>query len=315
MSGIPKFGKNWLDNFIPDPEMQNTFMTSEVVRNVVMLQCVYYASIYNDLWLYKHQYINNYDEDAEEKAAQRLAQGGQISMKDLQKNEDIPPFKIGIIGCGQVGTVILTKLLEVREQIGNMQLMVSTRQPHLLKQFQTEFGVDVLFDNQKVAATCDLIFMTVLPAQTEEVLRDIRDVMQERISAAKKDRNSNKPIIVSTAAAIGYKKLKLMLSDQAVFLKTNVHVPIIKEYLVRSQAIVAKRASSGGKDGMSTNSKGTGAKELMNEAEQEMLSEQKGASRGSGMPESQGGGRRQNQSKPSSKQYDRVLSSRAISVG
>jgi len=21
MSGIPKFGKNWLDNFIPDPEM------------------------------------------------------------------------------------------------------------------------------------------------------------------------------------------------------------------------------------------------------------------------------------------------------
>jgi hypothetical protein len=37
MSGIPKFGKNWLDNFIPDEEMQSTFMTSEVVRNVVML--------------------------------------------------------------------------------------------------------------------------------------------------------------------------------------------------------------------------------------------------------------------------------------
>ena len=37
MSGIPKFGKNWLDNFIPDEEMQNTFMTSEVVRNVLML--------------------------------------------------------------------------------------------------------------------------------------------------------------------------------------------------------------------------------------------------------------------------------------
>ena len=59
MSGIPKFGKNWLDNFIPDEEMQNTFMTSEVVRNVVMLQCVYYASVYNDLVLYKHSFINN----------------------------------------------------------------------------------------------------------------------------------------------------------------------------------------------------------------------------------------------------------------
>ena len=37
MQGVPKFGKNWLDNFIPNEEMQNTFITSEVVRNVLML--------------------------------------------------------------------------------------------------------------------------------------------------------------------------------------------------------------------------------------------------------------------------------------
>jgi hypothetical protein len=49
MTGIPKFGKNWLDNFIPDEDMQSTFLTSEVVRNVIMLQCIYYASVYNDI--------------------------------------------------------------------------------------------------------------------------------------------------------------------------------------------------------------------------------------------------------------------------
>lgn len=49
MTGIPKFGKNWLDNFIPDEEMQNTFLTSEVVRNVIMIQCVYFTSIYSDI--------------------------------------------------------------------------------------------------------------------------------------------------------------------------------------------------------------------------------------------------------------------------
>ena len=76
MSGIPKFGKNWLDNFIPDEEMQNTFMTSEVVRNVVMLQCVYYAHVFNSLWIYKHTFVNRYNEDAEAQAAARLAQGG-----------------------------------------------------------------------------------------------------------------------------------------------------------------------------------------------------------------------------------------------
>jgi len=57
MSGMPKFGKQWLDNFIEDPDLQNTFITSEVVRNVLMLQCVFYASVYNDLLLYKQAFL------------------------------------------------------------------------------------------------------------------------------------------------------------------------------------------------------------------------------------------------------------------
>ena len=81
MSGIPKFGKNWLDNFIPDEEMQNTFMTSEVVRNVLMLQCTYYASIYNELVMYKHTFITQNLAMNENIAADLSA--GQVSMKDL----------------------------------------------------------------------------------------------------------------------------------------------------------------------------------------------------------------------------------------
>ena len=37
MSGMPKFDKQWLDNFISDIDLQNTFLTCEVVRNVIML--------------------------------------------------------------------------------------------------------------------------------------------------------------------------------------------------------------------------------------------------------------------------------------
>ena len=43
------------------------------------------------------------------------------------------------------------------------------------------------------------------------------------------------PVIVSCCAAIGYKKLNLMVSEHAVFLRTNINVPILREYLVRSQ--------------------------------------------------------------------------------
>ena len=78
----------------------------------------------------------------------------------------------------------------------------------------------------------------MLPNQTTEVFRDIRDVMIERIRAARKDKSLVSPLIISTAAAIGYRKLRLMLSESAVFLRTNVDVPVIKEYLRRSQAIV-----------------------------------------------------------------------------
>tara|TARA_B110000285_G_scaffold89010_1_gene102120 strand:- start:1025 stop:1198 length:174 start_codon:yes stop_codon:yes gene_type:complete len=57
-------------------------------------------------------------------------------MADLPAGENMPDFKVGIIGCGQVGTVLLTKLLEVKEQFHNLKLIVSTRQPHLLRPFQ-----------------------------------------------------------------------------------------------------------------------------------------------------------------------------------
>ena len=57
MSGMPRFGKQWLDNFIQDQELQNTFLTSEVVRNLVMLECVVFASVFNDLILYKQAFL------------------------------------------------------------------------------------------------------------------------------------------------------------------------------------------------------------------------------------------------------------------
>lgn len=40
---------------------------------------------------------------------------------------EMPPFKIGIIGCGHLGTMILTKLLEISGSFNNLKLMVSTR--------------------------------------------------------------------------------------------------------------------------------------------------------------------------------------------
>jgi hypothetical protein len=131
MTGIPKFGKSWLDNFIPDEEMQNTFLTSEVVRNVIMIQCVYLASIYADVLALHRQGGSLKGAGSASILSSRFnlsPPGGktiapnesnfpetQRSRVTIQENggEDKNGVKVGIIGCGQVGTMILTKLIEV----------------------------------------------------------------------------------------------------------------------------------------------------------------------------------------------------------
>lgn len=183
MSGMPKYGKQWLNNFITDPELQNTFITSEVVRNMVMLQCLFYASVCNDLMLYKHAFL--YQNGTADEAKSTSSRGFKSRNSMLEEAgvaaEDVPPFKIGIIGCGQVGTMVLTKLIEVAHSFNNLQLIVSTRQPHLLRPFKEEFGIQAEFNNEKVFAECDLIFLCVLPSQAEAVLKEVRGVLDQRL--------------------------------------------------------------------------------------------------------------------------------------
>ena len=81
--------------------------------------------------------------------------------------------KIGIIGCGHLGTMILTKLLEIQGSFNNLQLFVSTRQPHLLRPFQQEFGVTAEFNNERIVRECDIIFLCVLPSQIGLLLEGI----------------------------------------------------------------------------------------------------------------------------------------------
>lgn len=64
-----------------------------MVRNAIMLQCMYLASIYNDLLLYKHNSEGTGQPDKEIEAI---------------------TYTVGIIGCGQIGTTLLTKLLEAQ---------------------------------------------------------------------------------------------------------------------------------------------------------------------------------------------------------
>ena len=112
-----------------------------------MLECVFFASVFNDLILYKQAFllqksqnthqddVNNEEESKKASlnaASPQLSAGRNQSSSRIVQNSvellnDMPPFKIGIIGCGHLGTMILTKLLEISGSFNNLKLMVSTR--------------------------------------------------------------------------------------------------------------------------------------------------------------------------------------------
>ncbi len=53
----------------------------------------------------------------------------------------------------------------------------------------------------------------------------------ERLYQASMNKSLSKPLFVSTMAATGLPKLKLMLNNESVFMRTKINVYTVKEYL------------------------------------------------------------------------------------
>lgn len=124
-----------------------------------------------------------------------------------------------------------------------MRLVVSTRQPHLLRPFTQEYGVIAEFNNEKVVYESDIIFVCCLPGQAGEVFKEIKYAMQTRIDEAKKNPRQPAPLIVSCLAATGLQKLKLMLLPEACFIRTRLNVALMRRYLQETGNDVPKYAA------------------------------------------------------------------------
>ena len=49
LQNLPQVGQSWLNQFLPDVKMQQTCVTSEIVRNVILIQCLYMTKIVYEL--------------------------------------------------------------------------------------------------------------------------------------------------------------------------------------------------------------------------------------------------------------------------
>ena len=91
-------------------------------------------------------------------------------------NIDLESVRVGIIGGGIMGRLILNSLLVFEKQgLKASNITLSTRQCDDLQHYNSQFGVKVDFDNETTARESDIVIITVPSTLDNWVINDIKD--------------------------------------------------------------------------------------------------------------------------------------------
>lgn len=117
-------------------------------------------------------------------------------------------FKVGFIGCGNMGTAMLKGIL-ASGQVSAKEVAAAEKFEAGRKKIE-ELGVYVTSDNGELVRESDVIFLVVKPYQQEEVLPEIRD----NVTADQ--------IVISVAAGVSINKVEQALMSIDVAGKIKV---------------------------------------------------------------------------------------------
>lgn len=85
-------------------------------------------------------------------------------------------MKIGFIGCGNMGTAMISGLLKKKIAAGE-DLLASALTEGSRQRIRDTLGIRTTADNREVAAYADILFLAVKPQFYQEVLLEIRDLL------------------------------------------------------------------------------------------------------------------------------------------
>lgn len=188
------------------PDLLPSLRAMEPVQRVVVLHCIYYAHMFlvlrekalkrrvrieqkkkkklsgtfegqedrQEAYLAKRAAMLKQlgIDDADTPEAQEIAQiDARIAELEATLAKDGSDVRIGIIGGGRIGTQLLDMLIRCGT-FPTSQIKLSTRRPEVLLEYQAQ-GVKCYYDNSKVAAGCEVLFLCCLPAHMPRVAADI----------------------------------------------------------------------------------------------------------------------------------------------
>uniref|UniRef100_UPI00398F76B5 NADP-dependent oxidoreductase domain-containing protein 1 isoform X2 n=1 Tax=Pristiophorus japonicus TaxID=55135 RepID=UPI00398F76B5 len=115
---------------------------------------------------------------------------------------DSGSLRIGVLGCGVLGKQLVLALLQLSD-LTPANITVSTRRPENLSEL-TKLGVKCIYDNKRMAASVDVMFLCCLPSHLITVSSQIRGCMSESC------------IVYSFVTAVPVLRLKHLLAHSTI---------------------------------------------------------------------------------------------------
>ncbi len=122
-------------------------------------------------------------------------------------------FKIGIIGCGNMGEAIVRGIVK-SGKVKSTQIIVSDIDPDRVEMIVEKYNVAGTTSNRRVVENSDIIFLSVKPKDLEKTVLPIKDAFKDQKT------------VVSVLAGVKISKIKSLIPE-AVIVRSMPNTPAL----------------------------------------------------------------------------------------
>lgn len=126
-------------------------------------------------------------------------------------------MKIGIIGCGNMGSAVLESVLSLKE-VDCKKVIVSEIDKKKLVEIKKKCSVITTSSNIELVKFADVIILAIKPQQFKDVLNEIKILKQVQ--------NNRHPLIISIAAGIKIEFIEKILGNNIPIVRTMPNLPL-----------------------------------------------------------------------------------------
>ena len=227
---------DWMNDLFLSKDIKNIYLQNSHVKEILIDQGLYYLYIFYLIFIEWNKEREIEKLTREERQRQKKEYSSlnlpPIDMKQILKKVNIPILKVGIIGCGNIGSLLLKKLIQIKDnKILSFKILVSTRRPNNIGndiKNSLDEDIKIFLDNEKIFEECDIIFLCVQPHNLDLLSKEIFQSFNEKIEKLQKKEYKLYPLIISFLSSIPIERLKMFFPKKINIIRTNLMAKNLK---------------------------------------------------------------------------------------